>query len=264
MVDRTKPTAEPIVPRPAIGDDDPRAARHRTAYEDRMGAEGSSNELNDEQRELAKEDNDKAVAAHEVAVEEFNAAQEALLVAKANLYKTSNAYAKFGPNARPLTPAETLSPGEETCLMVFPHVVTLQASVTREDGTITGTRSATFQEGIQEVPVSLQNHPYLVSHNVLPYSGSRLEGKGRDPRYNDDLTRNPPGGDANDPRNQRYRGGEGNTAEIGNYRYQGDPITSFRTARASDEGFVQGADQVLVQINPTTRRVVARSEVTKI
>lgn len=242
MVDRTKPTAEPVVPRPAIGDDDPRAARWRADYEARMGAEGSAIELNDEQRALAKEANDKAVAAHETAVEEFNAAQENLVAAKADVYKTSNAYAKFGPNARALTPAETLSPGEETCLMVFPHVVTLQASVVREDGTITGTRSATFQEGIQEVPVSLQNHPYLVSHNVLPYSGGRLA----------------PNSSVRDTAREDTR--PANVA----WRYQGDPATMVRDARVGDTGFVQGSDQVFIQTGNGTRRVVARSEVTKI
>jgi hypothetical protein len=140
-----------------------------------MGAEGGAIDQNDEQRELAKEEHDKAMAAHETAVEEFNAAQEALATAKANLAQRSDAYAQFGPNARPLTPAEILSPGEETCLMVFPHFVTLQANTVREDGVINGTRSATFQEGIREVPVSLQNHTYLISHNVMPYSGGRLE-----------------------------------------------------------------------------------------
>lgn len=167
---------EKIVARPPLDKDDPRVARYQEEYEQRMAAQGDGEAYSEEQRAEAKATFAKATAAHEAAVEAHNKATADLAAARAEFARQADLYARFSAPAA-VSPAETLSPGEETVLMVFPNPVTLQASVKRPDGTMTGTQSATFPEGIQEVPVSLQNHTYLIAHNVHPYGGSRIAPK---------------------------------------------------------------------------------------
>lgn len=168
----TKDTAPPVaVVRPTIGDDDPRAARYREDYEQRMAAEAELTNDNTEAQLAAKDQYDQAVAAQAAAREKVEEAQAELAEADAALLKWGNEHTRLGdPRLLPLSPAETLCPGEPTTLMVFPHDVTLQHRVEK-----VGVRSATFHEGIQEVPESVQDHPWLVSCGVLPYSGAKVD-----------------------------------------------------------------------------------------
>lgn len=184
---QTAPTPEP---RPALDADDPRVARYRADYEERMAQVNAQEANNTDAQLVAREAAEKAQAAFEVAQEEFNAAQDKLATARAEQLRAADAYAKLGnPVFLQPTPAEIMSPGEDTVLMVFPTNVTVQANTPRADGVINGTRSATFPEGIQEVPVSLQNHPYLIAHNVRPYGGEKIERRAPRTRVKADETK---------------------------------------------------------------------------
>lgn len=61
------------------------------------------------------------------------------------------------PKRRPMTGAEAKAPGEATVKMNFPHPVTL---------TLTGYRTVHFPAGVQEVPESMIDEPYLADNRV--------------------------------------------------------------------------------------------------
>ena len=173
------PTLKPL---PALGDDDPRALKYRAEYEDRMAQQGAVEEQDGTLLATARDGYEKAIAARSVAQEHLVTAQAEVVAAEAEITRWTAAHARVdSPRQFAVTPAETLCPGEETKLMVFPRDVTLQVNVIGPYGVTNGSRSALFPEGIQEVPVSLHNHQYLIDHGVRPYSGAVVKPKARKP-----------------------------------------------------------------------------------
>jgi hypothetical protein len=63
------------------------------------------------------------------------------------------------PRQAALTGADVAEEGEKLVKMNFPHAVTV---------TLPGYRSVYFPAGIQEVPASMVEHPYLADNGVTP------------------------------------------------------------------------------------------------